>query len=52
MRGSYDALMQRDFYENTAYGENYMRIILTDEEKQLLNTAFPAPKRREMLDIM
>ena len=32
LRGSYDALMQRDFYENTAYGENYMRIILTDEE--------------------
>ena len=27
-------------------------IVLTDEEKQLLNAAFPAPKRREMLDIM
>ncbi len=32
VRGSYDELMRRDFYENTAYDENYMRIILTDEE--------------------
>ena len=27
-------------------------VVLTEEEKQLLNAAFPAPRRREMLDIM
>lgn len=32
IKGRYDDLMMKSFYENTSYGEDYMRIILTDEE--------------------
>ena len=32
IRGTYEELTQRSFYENTSYRENYMHITLTDEE--------------------
>jgi len=32
LRGSYGSLMERSFYENTPYREDYLRITLTDEE--------------------
>ncbi len=32
IRGKYNDLMLKSFYENTAYGEDYMHITLTDEE--------------------
>ena len=32
LRGSYDELMCKSFYENTTYGEDYMHITLTDED--------------------
>ena len=31
LRGSYDEIMNRSFYENTSYQEDYVHIILTDE---------------------
>lgn len=32
LRGSYDQLTSRDFYKDTTYCEDYLHIILTDEE--------------------
>lgn len=32
IKGRYDELMLKSFYENTSYGEDYMHITLTDEE--------------------
>lgn len=32
IRGSYNELMLKSFYENTSYDQDYMHIILTDEE--------------------
>lgn len=32
LRGTYEVLTQRSFYENTTWQEDYTRIILTDEE--------------------
>lgn len=32
IRGSYNELMNKDFYEGTSYREDYMQVILTDEE--------------------
>lgn len=32
IKGSYNELMLKSFYENSTYGEDYMHIILTDEE--------------------
>ncbi|MBQ7365308.1 MAG: exonuclease SbcCD subunit D [Clostridia bacterium] len=32
LRGSYDELMHRDFYRGTTLQEDYVRVILTDEE--------------------
>ncbi len=32
LRGSYDELTLRSFYEGTAYGDDYVRIVLTDED--------------------
>lgn len=32
LRGTYDALTRKSFYENTSYGEDYVHITLTDEE--------------------
>ena len=32
IRGTYQALMQKQFYENTSYPTDYMHITLTDEE--------------------
>lgn len=32
IKGKYDEIMLRSFYEGTNYGEDYMRITLTDEE--------------------
>ncbi|MBQ9748023.1 MAG: exonuclease SbcCD subunit D [Clostridia bacterium] len=32
IRGSYDELMQKSYYEHTPYREDYMHITLTDEE--------------------
>lgn len=32
LRGTYEELMQKSFYENTTWCEDYVRIILTDEE--------------------
>jgi exonuclease SbcD len=32
IRGSYDDLMLKSFYENTSYQEDYLHITLTDEE--------------------
>lgn len=32
LRGAYDQVMKRDFYEHTAYPEDYVHITLTDEE--------------------
>ena len=35
LRGSYNELMSRDFYLNTGYQEDYVRITLTDEDEIL-----------------
>ena len=32
LRGSYDELMSRDFYQGTSYGSDYMHLTLTDED--------------------
>jgi len=32
IRGKYDELMLKSFYENTSYDEDYMHIVLTDED--------------------
>lgn len=32
LRGKYEELMQKSFYENTSYREDYVRITLTDED--------------------
>lgn len=32
IRGKFEEIMQKSFYENTPYQESYMRIILTDED--------------------
>ena len=32
IKGRYDDLMLKSYYENTSYGEDYMHITLTDEE--------------------
>ena len=32
LRGTYDVLTRKSFYENTTYGEDYVHITLTDEE--------------------
>lgn len=32
IKGKYDEIIRRDFYENTTYGEDYLHITLTDEE--------------------
>lgn len=32
IRGKFEEIMQKSFYENTNYQESYMRIILTDED--------------------
>ena len=33
LRGSYEELMQKSFYEGTSYPEDYVRITLTDEDE-------------------
>ena len=32
IKGTYDELMAKSFYDGTTYGEDYMHVILTDEE--------------------
>ena len=34
IKGTYDEIMSKSFYEGTTYKEDYMHITLTDEEKK------------------